>query len=196
MPYATANSAAGAGATTDSKWVVTSGQRGHTHDVHALAIIPRTVTTTLPAAATTNSAKDAKSSSVDAAPPTTTTTVAHHLLVSGGVDTQLCVYHLQSFSHKPHKILPFPHRSPISISKPTRSFLMHQHRSLQVSHLFCFLVLSVLRCALWGCGSADEPLNYHLSPEKSVTNEYALSEAPLPHLSSLCPLFIVGWCMA
>src|SRR5205823_3283165 len=106
-------------------------------DVRTLAIIPRHVTRGVGVGSGGDSTElsDKKGGAHNASSSTHThTVVKRYLLISGGVDTQFAVYNIERFTlDRPLKILPFPHRSLISLSKPTRTFMMHHNRTIDVS---------------------------------------------------------------
>lgn len=91
-----------------SQWVYTTAHRPHTHDVHALAVCPSTITTYA----------DGKRS-----------VSSQESLLSGGVDSKLCIYSIGDFmKSRPTWVLPTPASGLIAASRD-HSILSMRHGS-------------------------------------------------------------------
>ena len=108
---------------TQMRWMYVSSQRSHTHDVNALVVLPGV----LPKG---GGLGGGDSLSVALAP---------QVVVSGGVDTQLCVYPSEAAvfqaTDRVRKIPPFPHE-PLGQLAPTARLLLARHaRKLELWRL-------------------------------------------------------------
>lgn len=101
-------------------WSLAHAYRAHQLDVRALAIVHLSKSTAPEHNAIVPWNPSNRDGSVN---------LAHReILVSGGLDTKLCTYHVRNFAeHRPKRIWPFPYHNVVSIS-PTRRLLLAQHR--------------------------------------------------------------------
>jgi len=113
------NRGSGKGA-SNGVWSLVHAYRAHQLDVRALAIVQLSKTTapehnSVPAAAI-------------AASVARTGRVTREILVSGGLDTKLCTYHVRHFTeHRPKRIWPFPYHSVVALAAAPR-LVLAQHR--------------------------------------------------------------------
>ena len=113
------NRGSGKGA-SNGVWSLVHAYRAHQLDVRALATVQLSKTTTpehnsVPAAAI-------------AASVARTGRVTREILVSGGLDTKLCTYHVRHFTeHRPKRIWPFPYHSVVALAAAPR-LVLAQHR--------------------------------------------------------------------
>jgi U3 small nucleolar RNA-associated protein 4 len=118
-----------------SVWSLAHAYRAHQLDVRALAVVHLSKSTAPEhnAVGPWNPSKPNRDGSVN---------LAHReILVSGGLDTKLCTYHVRHFAeHRPKRIWPFPYHNVVSIS-PVRRLLLAQHRD---------------KLELWQLSSRDE----------------------------------------
>jgi U3 small nucleolar RNA-associated protein 4 len=118
---------------TQMRWMYVSSQRAHTHDVNALVVLPGA----LPAAVALPSGE------VGAASPGASSALALALapqvVVSAGVDTQLCVYPTAAdvfqATDRVRKIPPFPHEPLGQLAPGARLLLARHSRRLELWRL-------------------------------------------------------------
>lgn len=95
-----------------SQWVYTTAHRPHTHDVHALAVCPSTVTTYTDGEASLST---------------------QETLLSGGIDSKLCIYSIGDFmKSRPSWILPTPARGLVSSTADHKTLAMRHGRHVNV----------------------------------------------------------------
>lgn len=131
-------------------WLVAFSRRPHTHDVRTLAIYEPHVT---PSVAAASCARGASAANGGGAASRTA------LLVSGGIDTQLCLLSLGDFERaQPLKLLPFPQRGAIGLARDARLLLSHDTAQVHVWQLPALPLVDADRgcIAPAGEGAADE----------------------------------------
>ena len=92
----------------DGRWISTTAQRPHTHDVKALCIYSK---------------RKSSGSNME-------------FLASGGTDTKLCTYVVDSFKEiRPKKYFPWPSTSPIHLAKTGRIIAMRRDHSIDLYNI-------------------------------------------------------------
>jgi U3 small nucleolar RNA-associated protein 4 len=98
-----------------SQWVYTTAHRPHTHDVHSLAVCPSSVSTF----------KDGQR-----------TVSAQETLLSGGIDSKLCIYSIGDFmKSRPSWVLPTPARGLVGASTDQHTLAMRHGQHVNIWHL-------------------------------------------------------------
>lgn len=98
----------------DSQWLYSSAHRPHSHDVYALAVCHTSVTSH-----STSKSGVSEKNVVDA-----------FMLLSGGIDTKLCLYSISEFHMtRPQWILPIPPTGIVHSSKEEQKTISIQHSS-------------------------------------------------------------------
>jgi U3 small nucleolar RNA-associated protein 4 len=97
------------------KWIMTTAQRPHTHDVRAVAICREPLKFTHEGE---------------------TTTTVKETLFTGGVDTKLCTYQVKGFQKtRPKTLYPWPTFSPISIATEARLLMIRREDRIHLHRL-------------------------------------------------------------
>lgn len=109
------------------RWTTTHAHRAHTHDVLALAISPRIA---MPQS-------ERKSAATTSGNTTSPSVQSDAWLVSGGVDTQLCITRQSTFAtQRPAKQLPLAaHRSQVSVAPQAGCFIVQHAQKLSFYRL-------------------------------------------------------------
>jgi len=106
------------------EWILAHANRPHTHDVRGLAICSVQDSTG------GNSCYQWKETQSEGKP------YNEPLLCSGGVDTKICTYHINSFREKrPRRMFHMPFMSPVSLAKEKRVFSAMKDQSVDLYQL-------------------------------------------------------------
>jgi U3 small nucleolar RNA-associated protein 4 len=98
------------------KWIMTTAQRPHTHDVRAVAICRE------PVKSTTVEGEDA--------------TDVQEILCTGGIDTKLCTYQVKDFQRtRPRTLYPWPSFTPISTAAEARLLMIRREDRIHLHRL-------------------------------------------------------------
>ena len=103
---------AGASSSEPRKWIMSTAQRPHTHDVKAVAICREPIR------------------------PGNDAGAVKEILCTGGVDTKLCTYEVKDFQKKrPRTVYPWPSSTPISVSAEARLLMIRREDRVELHRL-------------------------------------------------------------